>query len=153
MINPPSKDKPQHDIGTPNTPDPQSFSNVSQTAQTPEAKMEKVLIAFDVDGTVRSNAEERHRTEVEANPSVLDTLKWLAKCKNTEIHLWSNRGAGYCQEMRQALDLQKYIKESHCHQKTWKAGQYGVSTFIPDIAFDDQQRFDGGILNVIVREK
>lgn len=117
--------------------------------------MKKVIIAFDIDGTLRKNTEERHRTEVEVNNRIATLLFCLADCKNTEIHLWSNRGAEYCKEMRQVLGLSEHVKESDCHLKTWdkNKGSGGNPIFWPDIAIDDQQRFDGGILNLIVREK
>ena len=120
--------------------------------------MKKIHVAFDIDGTLRKNSEERHRTEIEVNEDVLDTLRFFAKCKNVELHLWSNRGAEYCLEIRQYFGLQKYIKEKNCHKKVWHkqwcdAQMQGVQMFVPDIAFDDQQRFDGAISNVIVREK
>lgn len=129
--------------------------------------MDNIIIAFDIDGTLRKNVEERHKTDIEVNEDVLDTLRFFAKCKNTEIHLWSNRGAEYCQEVRKYFGLQKYVKESHCHLKQWQeqqtvevlastGGTYKAlraDAFVPDIAVDDQQRFDGGILNLIVREK
>lgn len=128
--------------------------------------MKKIIIAFDIDGTLRANREERHREEVEANPRMVDMLKGLAHSKNVEIHLWSNRGAEYCQEMRVALGLEKHVKESNCHKKQWlndqqvrvksTVGDYPAilaEAFRPDIAFDDQQAFDGAELNIIVREK
>lgn len=120
--------------------------------------MKKVTIAFDIDGTLRCNNEERHRTEVEFNGNIMYMLIELAKMKNTEIHLWSNRGAEYCQEMREVFQLQKWVKLSHCHKKLWLKQQVQLMAnnepfFKPDIAYDDQQRFDGGHINIIVRQK
>lgn len=122
--------------------------------------MKKVIIAFDIDGTLRKNSEERHRTEVEPNERMVSLLEILAHSKNTEIHLWSNRGAIYCQEMRKVLGLEKFVKASHCHLKQWAAIADKLimegnpeDVLYPQIAIDDQQRFDGGIVNLIVREK
>jgi len=120
--------------------------------------MKKTHIAYDIDGTLRKNSEERHRTEIEVNEDVLDSLRYHYKCKNTVIHLWSNRGAKYCQEIREYLGLQKYVKESNCHKKLWLKMQAELTAknepyFRPDVAYDDQQRFDGGFINIIVREK
>lgn len=129
--------------------------------------MKKVTIAFDIDGTLRANREERHRDTVEANPRIVELLIATAHSKNVEVHLWSNRGAEYCQEMREILGLQKYIKASHCHKKLWLRDQLGSfvdafkntvyypkpDVFRPDIAYDDQQHFDGGVINIVVREK
>lgn len=120
--------------------------------------MNKVHIAYDIDGTLRKNTEERHRTEVEGNEDVLQSLVFNAHAKNSVIHLWSNRGAEYCREMRKVFGLEKYVKESDCHKKLWKAMQVKLMAenqpyFKPDVAYDDQQRFDGGHVNIIVREK
>lgn len=126
----------------------------------PVGKMEKVVIAFDVDGTLRKNSEERHRTEIEPNPEVVTAFKWIARCKNVELHIWSNRGEEYCRQIRKEFGLEKFVKERNCHLKLWRNQQidaegvpFGTQPFVPDICFDDQQRFDGGIFNLIVREK
>lgn len=130
--------------------------------------MIKTIIAFDIDGTLRANREERHRTEVETNPRIIEQLIGLAHSKNVEIHLWSNRGAEYCQDMREIMGLHKYVKADHCHKKLWKKDQmimarglrrddvYPVlraDCFRPHIAYDDQQAFDGADIVIVVREK
>lgn len=120
--------------------------------------MQKVNIAFDIDGTLRKNSEERHRTDIEVNEDVLDALRFAYKCKNTIIHLWSNRGPAYCLKIRKHFGLQKYVKESNCHLKYWQkmqdeAEKAGEPYFRPDIAYDDQQRFDGADRVIVVREK
>lgn len=117
-----------------------------------------IHIAFDIDGTLRNNSEERHRTEVEPNQEIVDLLVSSARMKNTVVHLWSNRGAEYCREMRKAFGLEKYVQESNCHKKLWLKMQVELMSrneayFKPDIAYDDQQRFDGGHINIIVRQK
>jgi hydroxymethylpyrimidine pyrophosphatase-like HAD family hydrolase len=120
--------------------------------------MKKVIVAFDIDGTLRANREERHNTEVEPNTRIVELLKTTARSKNVEVHLWSNRGAEYCKEMRIALGLEKYVKTKNCHKKLWfkQQTELGLSDeefFRPQIAYDDQQNFDGGVVNIIVREK
>jgi len=120
--------------------------------------VKKITIAFDIDGTLRKNSEERHRTEIEENKRIVDLLFTLTTFKNVEIHLWSNRGAEYCQQIRQEFHLQNAVKLNHCHIKMWDKMRLETiasegKTFRPDIAIDDQQRFDGGALNLIVREK
>lgn len=119
--------------------------------------MLKVRVAFDIDGTLRANREERHRTEVEANSRIVELLKATAHSKNVEVHLWSNRGADYCREMREVLGLQEYVRESHCHKKLWADQQRRLEGtydyFRPHIAYDDQQRFDGAPVVIVVREK
>lgn len=120
--------------------------------------MKRITVAFDIDGTLRNNSEERHRTVIEANQEMIDLLISTARMKNTVVHLWSNRGADYCREIRSVFGLEKYVKQSNCHKKLWLKMQVKLmsnneSFFKPDIAYDDQQRFDGGHLNIIVRQK
>jgi len=121
--------------------------------------MKKITIAFDVDGTLRKNTEERHRTEIEENKRIVEMLLTFASFKNVEVHIWSNRGKEYCQMIRQELHLQNAVQLNHCHKKLWAEQQSSddwadsVDYFKPDVAIDDQQRFDGGVLNLIVREK
>lgn len=117
-----------------------------------------IHIAFDIDGTLRNNSEERHRTEVEENTEIVTLLITSARMKNTVVHLWSNRGAEYCREIRKTLKLEKWVQESNCHKKLWLKQQVELMAsnelfFKPDIAYDDQQRFDGGHINIIVRQK
>ena len=127
--------------------------------------MDKIVIAFDVDGTLRCNAEERHRDKVEPNPRIIALWETLSTFKNVELHIWSNRGADYCKAIAKQFKLKKC---KGYHQKTFRAEQsvevralsgggtymsIRADAFVPDIAIDDQQRFDGGNLNLIVREK
>lgn len=120
--------------------------------------MDKLIFAYDIDGTLRKNSEERHRTEVEPNTRIVDLLIANAHSKNVRTILWSNRGAEYCRDMRKVLGLEKYVKETDCYLKMWlklqnEALERGETPIVPDVAYDDQQRFDGGKVNVIVREK
>lgn len=127
--------------------------------------MKKVTIAFDIDGTLRCNSEERHRIDVEQNERIVALWNTLATFKNVELHIWSNRGADYCKEIYKLLGLRKC---EGFHLKEWRKSQevevqaltrestytaIRADAFVPDIAIDDQQAFDGGLLNLIVREK
>jgi FMN phosphatase YigB (HAD superfamily) len=113
--------------------------------------MQTIKIAFDIDGTLRCNAEERHKVDIEQNENITTLLVTLAKFKNTEIHVWSNRGADYAREIIVHFGLERFVKNYHF--KTWDKNKDQDGFFWPDIAIDDQQRFDGGLLNLIVREK
>lgn len=120
--------------------------------------MKKVHIAFDVDGTLRKNTEEIHRTEIVENTEIVHMLMSYAKMKNTVVHIWSNRGEEYCKMIRLEMHLQNFVKQSDCHKKLWLKDQVKLMSqnkefFKPDIAIDDQQRFDGGHINLIVRMK
>jgi hypothetical protein len=68
--------------------------------------------------------------------------------------------------MREILGLQKYVKAGNCHFKLWdKMQKVAVlqngnivsaqiaEAFRPDIAYDDQQNFDGADVVIVVREK
>jgi hypothetical protein len=114
--------------------------------------MQKIHIAYDIDGTLRANREERHRTEIEANPRIVELLKANANSKNVVTHLWSNRGADYCRVIREHLGLERFVKPNNCHQKVWLR-DWKPGEFWPDIAYDDQQRFDGADKVIVVREK
>lgn len=120
--------------------------------------MRKVAIAFDIDGTLRNNSEERHRTEIEVNERQVRLLIDNAHSKNVTIHLWSNRGEAYCRKIRKLFGLEKYVREANCHLKLWQKMQdeyaaKGERCFRPDVAYDDQQRFDGADTVIVVREK
>jgi len=120
--------------------------------------MKTIHVAFDIDGTLRKNTELRHKTTVEINVEILELLIMTARMKNTVVHLWSNRGAAYCREMRTLMKIEKYVKLTNCHKKMWLKMQVecmalNETFFKPDIAYDDQQRFDGAYLNIIVRQK
>lgn len=124
--------------------------------------MKKTIIAFDVDGTLRKNSEEIHRTKIVPNDRIIELMHILGSFKNVEPHIWSNRGAEYCRRIREEFGLEKLVRASHCHQKLWLGQQQEILVEFsesdedylrPDIAIDDQQRFDGGIANLIVKEK
>lgn len=117
--------------------------------------MKKIVIAFDVDGTLRCNREEEHREKIVPNLRIVRLWETLSSFKNVELHVWSNRGAEYCDMIVKRFDLQKC---KATHKKYWQAQQnsddwHEDDGFRPDIAIDDQQRFDGADLNLIVREK
>lgn len=118
--------------------------------------MQKTIVAFDVDGTLRKNTDEEHRTRIVANRRIVRMYETLASFKNVELHIWSNRGADYCREVAQLFDISQYTKGYH--KKLWAAQQMeleaaGEVAFRPDVAVDDQQRFDGAPLVWVVHEK
>ena len=108
--------------------------------------MQKIVIAFDVDGTLRCNCTE---TCQDINRRVVDLLDNFLRMKNTRVMIWSGGGAEYARQFGQKL---AGITQGRVHYAgkldptTWKWGQ-------PDIAIDDQQAFVLGKLNLIVREK
>lgn len=104
--------------------------------------MKKVVIAFDIDGTLRCNCTA---TCGDKNPDVVQLALLLNKMKNTHLIAWSGGGKNYAQAfINRHSDLQK-IFGTRCYGKT-----DGV---VPDIAVDDIQDFELGDINLIVREK
>lgn len=102
--------------------------------------MKTVTIAFDVDGTLRCNCTE---TCQDSNQDIVDLFRILRKFKNIELFVWSGGGKDYA---RRFVDLYKLpVKESNCISK------FGAPQM--DIAIDDIQETNLGIINLIVREK
>lgn len=106
----------------------------------PRAKMRKVTITFDVDGTLRCNCTETCQDE---NRRITDLFKILQTFKNVELYVWSGGGADYALRFARKFGLD--VKEQNCISK--------FSGFKPDIAIDDIQETDLGIINLIVKEK
>jgi hypothetical protein len=127
--------------------------------------MKNVLIAFDVDGTLRKNT--MHDTVV-PNERVCRQLIDHAHSKNTTIMVWSGGGELYARQCAQSLGIASYVdmyadkKVVPCaslgHQSRLTGGDCDDWHFAydgpqPDIAYDDIQSFSLGKINIIVREK
>lgn len=100
-------------------------------------RMQKLIIAFDVDGTLVSSDDV---------PSfqMINTLQVLSKLtKNVRIVVWSGGGKEYAEMWGRRLGLDDYV---------WKY-MAKDRTFHTDIAFDDQQAFALADKNVIVKLK
>lgn len=100
-------------------------------------RMQKLIIAFDVDGTLVSEDDV---------PSfqMINTLQVLSKLtKNVRIVVWSGGGKEYAEMWGRRLGLDEYV---------WKY-MAKDRTFHTDIAFDDQQAFALADKNIIVRLK
>ncbi len=110
--------------------------------------MKKVVIAFDVDGTLIDSEGHTNRRQV-------DLLIALAHMKNTEIVVWSGGGKDYAEMIVRKLDLEKYVDK--CADKNHMGLEDGKHVFnpdmTPDIAVDDIQACILGKINLIVREK
>jgi hydroxymethylpyrimidine pyrophosphatase-like HAD family hydrolase len=115
--------------------------------------MKKLLIAFDVDGTLRNN-EVTDR--VEANERIRTLLIILSSMKNTKIMVWSGGGEVYARQMASAMALDKYV-DAYGDKGYGGYDKDGHPIFTtelqPDIAFDDIQACTLGKLNLIVNEK
>lgn len=122
--------------------------------RTPDGKMQKVIVAFDVDGTLIRNTDEDRVHGVPSNNDVpivhwINTLQVLSTCKNVRIVVWSGGGKQYAETWGRRLGLDDYVWRyaSKLEHQELKA----MCEFL--IAFDDIQATALGDANLIVREK
>lgn len=115
--------------------------------------MKKVVIAFDVDGTLRDN---RVDDRVVANERIRTLLVVLASFKNTEIVVWSGGGELYARQVADKLGISQYV-DTYTSKNLVGQTENGTYDFRPDIkpdiAIDDIQSCELGILNLICKEK
>lgn len=112
----------------------------------PRDKMKKVIIAFDVDGTLID--EDFHRIDETAN--ILEMFLWQ-KWKNVDIIVWSGGGADYARTQAERIlppSLQHLVKYYSKLQYKEVRQKYDLI-----IAIDDIQDTNLGDINLIVREK
>lgn len=108
--------------------------------------MKNIVVAFDTDGTLRCNCTE---TCQDVNRRIVDLFMILKHMKNTRLMVWSGGGADYARNFFEPkfTDLSKGVCfASKLDPTTWKWGR-------PDIAIDDIQECELGVVNLIVREK
>jgi hypothetical protein len=103
--------------------------------------MKTIKIAFDVDGTLRSNKTE---TSEEPNESIVTLFRILRRFKNVELFVWSGGGAEYARRFASLYTLPVAL-DTHCISK--------FNAPHMDIAIDDIQETALGTINLIVREK
>ena len=106
----------------------------------PFDKMQKINIAFDVDGTLRCNCTN---TCEDPNERIVDLFKILDSFKNTQMFVWSGGGADCAWRFAQKFGLP--VSENHCFSKFSAPSMH--------IAIDDIQDTAIGKINLIVREK
>jgi len=119
-----------------------------------DGKMAKVIIAFDVDGTLIKNVEAARQHGMVNSDDVpivhqINTLMVLSTYKNVRIVVWSGGGRDYAEMWGMRLGLSKYVwryasKLEHEQLKSM------CDTLI---AIDDIQSTRLGDVNLIVREK
>jgi phosphoglycolate phosphatase-like HAD superfamily hydrolase len=109
-----------------------------------DGKMEKVLVVFDVDGTLVGEGDK-------ALPTLaLLEVFWTQKWKNVDVAVWSGGGADYARTMiERQTDLARgrncwYSKLEYENLK---------QKYDKIIAFDDIQDTRIGDINLIVRNK
>jgi hydroxymethylpyrimidine pyrophosphatase-like HAD family hydrolase len=115
--------------------------------------MKQIVIAFDIDGTLRDNTVQ---DRLAANERIRTLLITLASMKNTTIMLWSGGGAKYARQVAAAMAIEQYVDV----YEDKKYGGYDAeghpifhTNLKPDIAFDDIQECELGALNLVVDEK
>ena len=119
-----------------------------------DGKMQNVIIAFDVDGTLIKNAGIDREHGIPSNgdtPIVhwINTLQVLSTCKNVKIVVWSGGGKQYAEMWGRRLGLDQYVWQyaSKLQHEEFK----GLCEHL--IAFDDIQATQLGDVNLIVRNK
>jgi len=116
--------------------------------------MKQIVIAFDVDGTLVTTFSIKSG-KIVANERIRTLLVILAHMKNVKIVVWSGGGELWARQVGAAIGIDKYVDlyadKNHLGQEN------GVHQFDPDlkpdIAIDDIQACELGVLNLIVREK
>ncbi len=116
--------------------------------------MKTVTIAFDCDGTlVTTFSAKSHK--IVANERIRSLLIALASFKNTKIIVWSGSGELWARQVGAAIGIDKYV--DLYTTKNHLGFEDGMHKFAPemtpDIAIDDIQACELGLLNLIVREK
>lgn len=123
--------------------------------------MKIVTIAFDCDGTLIRNDTGLQRESINnpvANERIRSLLVALASFKNVKIVVWSGGGEIYARQIAASIGITKYVDEyaSKNHVATTKTippVHIFEPEIKPDIAIDDIQDCELGMLNLIVREK
>ncbi len=118
------------------------MSGMNEKLGLPADKMKKVIVAFDVDGTLITNTGA---TPDIANGRIVELLKTLASFKNVRIVVWSGGGKEYAERWGRLTGVDDYV---------WKyASKMEHKEIQADIAIDDIQDTAIGKINLIVREK
>ena len=116
--------------------------------------MKKVLIAFDVDGTLIGTEPDANGMPI-VNERIRNLLIALSQFKNVKVFVWSGGGAGYAQHIARQINITQYVTAyaDKNHQGKIDGKHQFAPDIKPDIAIDDIQDCDLGVINLIVREK
>lgn len=119
--------------------------------------MKIVTIAFDVDGTLISNAERKPGEPfIVANERIRSMLVAFASFKNVRIIVWSGSGEIWAKQVVNEIGIAKYVDKIMAKRVVGRDSEGHPiieADVIPDIAIDDIQDCELGVLNLIVREK
>ena len=108
----------------------------------PYGKMKKIVVAFDVDGTLIDNTKLLYFI---ANERIRSLLITLSSFKNVKIVVWSGGGELYARQVAYNIGITKYV-DQYASKHDWEE-------INPDIAIDDIQDTAIGKINLIVKEK
>lgn len=108
----------------------------------PRGKMAKVIVAFDVDGTILANGDLPIHHQIV-------TLQVLSTYKNIRIVVWSGGGKQYAETWGKRLGLDKYVWRYASKLEHEEIKRHCETL----IAIDDIQDTAIGDINLIVREK
>lgn len=115
--------------------------------------MKKILIAFDIDGTLRNNEIE---STIVANERIRTLLIILSSFKNIKIMVWSGGGELYARQCAAAMGIEKYV-DRYGDKMFGGYKEDGSPVFHTqekvDIAIDDIHECTLGDINLIVNEK
>lgn len=115
--------------------------------------MRQIVIAFDIDGTLRDNTVA---DRILANERIRTLLILLSSMKNARIMVWSGGGANYARQVCAAMAIEQYV-DVYADKGFGGYEADGSPIFHtdiqPDIAFDDIEECTLGALNLIVRER
>lgn len=112
--------------------------------------MKKVIIAFDIDGTLRNNTYEYPvgdmQNKIHWNERICNMAITFARFKNVTCIIWSGGGRDYAERVRHEF-------ERDFGKQPFKSAHGKTEPLQPHIAIDDVQACEMGIFNLIVREK
>ena len=116
--------------------------NMNEKLGLPFSKMQKIIFAFDVDGTLIEGDDTIYEP-------IVDMLKTLAKFKNVRIVVWSGGGNRYAETIARRLGLDDYVWKYMSKMQHAELKMLGYTI----IAVDDIQDTAIGNINLIVRNK
>jgi hydroxymethylpyrimidine pyrophosphatase-like HAD family hydrolase len=121
------------------------MSGINERLGFPFGKMEKLIVAFDVDGTLIHNGY--YPGGEIANERIITLLRILSSFKNIRIVVWSGGGKQYAERWVRLLGIEKEV---------WRVASKTEYPQIRElgrvIAIDDIQDTKLGEMNLIVNE-
>lgn len=126
--------------------------------------MQKIIIAFDIDGTILCNEGIKPETPTYLRPrmglniEVIMLIQILSrKMKNTKIIVWSGGGKSYAEQIVREYGLEKYVHAVYGKPTSnpyAEGGEYDETMYGKvDICFDDVHACTLAEKNLIVKMK